>query len=766
MLPDLQPPARSAYHRLGHWVYGQRALVIGIWLLLMAFSLALTPGLEKSLSGAGMTYEAGAAHQTGQVLQRELKLSTEPITVVFQAWPPSNLASNPAPNPPPAQFGPPETSGLDPTAAAAVLQSLRSIPGIRTLAAPADHPEYRSSDGRTQYSVISLDPTVTDPVPVIEQIEDLLQRQVARRWRTFVTGKAVVDRDAQRISKSDLSQAELIALPLTLLVLLVVFGSWVAASLPIGMGLLTVSVTFGLLYFIAQRLQMSVLALNFTSMLGLGLGIDYSLLIVNRFREEMAAGSVAQAIERTMDTAGRAVFVSGATVGISLVCLMLFPISILRSIGISGSIVVLLSVAAALTVLPALLAVIGPRINQGRWLRPLRWRQDFWLKIARQVTRRSVLSLVSVLLIIALLSAPFLRAQFGLGDASILPANLPSRTGIEVIQRAFGPGETAPILLAIQTQERGERVLSDRQIPPLTDLVRRLQSDPRVARVTSLFNITPPTGAPEFTAADYQKLYAAPRETWPAGLSSAVTTLSNNNTTLIAITSRTVSHTDASHDLVQEMRRLNLPGLTVQVGGQAASEIDTLQEVAQRFPWILGGTMAITFVVLSLLFQSVVLPIKAILMNFLSIGASFGALVFVFQEGHLKQWLNFEPLGYLDILLPLVLFCVVFGLSMDYEVFLLTRIKEIYDESGDNSRSVMEGLQHTGGIITSAATLMIVVTGAFALTSIIFMKALGLGIALAILIDATLIRVILVPASMHLMGKWNWWAPRFLKGKR
>jgi putative drug exporter of the RND superfamily len=229
------------------------------------------------------------------------------------------------------------------------------------------------------------------------------------------------------------------------------------------------------------------------------------------------------------------------------------------------------------------------------------------------------------------------------------------------------------------------------------------------------------------------------------------------------VRSRTVSHDAASHALVQELRLLSLKGLTVQVGGQTASEIDILQEVSQRFPFALAGIIGVTFIVLCLLFQSIILPLKAILMNVLSIGASFGALVFIFQQGHLKELLNFSPLGYLDILLPLVLFCVVFGLSMDYEIFLLTRIKEAYDRTGDNSQSVLEGLEHTGWIITSAAGLMIIVTGAFTLTSIIFMKALGLGIALAVLIDATLIRVILVPAAMHLMGKWNWWSPHFLR---
>jgi putative drug exporter of the RND superfamily len=626
--------------------------------------------------------------------------------------------------------------------------------GVKSVERTATHPEFRSADGRTQYNLVSLVPDA-EPTAAIERIAENLRRDVPADLQVLLTGRALVDREAQRISKADLGRAELVALPLTLITLLFVFGSMVAAALPIVMGLLSVSVTFGLLYVIAQQMPMSVLAINFASMLGLGLGIDYSLLMVNRFREERQHRSKSEAIVRTVATAGEAVFVSGITVCISLACLMLFPISLLRSISVAGSIVVLLSVFVALTVLPALLMLLGDRLNW-RDRRSVNQRFDFWSTIARNVTQRSVLSLVGVMLVITVLTAPFLRAEFGLGDASILPPTVAARSGVEVLQKAFGPGETAPIFLAISTTKLGDRILSTDGINRLHALTEKLQADRRIKRVSSLFNLPLPPNAPAL--AQYQQLYT-PGFPLPAPIAAAVKSLSNETTTLMVLTSQTDSHSPESHQLVKELRQLDLGGFQVQVGGQTATEIDTIAAVAQKFPLILTATMGITFVVLCLLFQSVVLPLKAIVMNFLSIGASFGALVFVFQEGHLSQWLHFQPLGYLDILLPLVLFGVVFGLSMDYEVFLLTRIKEIYDECGDNSRSVIEGLAHTGSIITNAAVLMIIVTGAFALTSIIFMKALGLGIALAILVDATLIRVILVPSTMHLMGKWNWWTP-------
>ncbi len=735
-MPQHENTKPSLFASIGCQVGRSRRLVIGLWILLMIVSLSLTPQLERSLKGAGMTYEAGEARRTEQLLQTELNFPADPLTVVFQASTAQDLA----------QVQP----VID-----RLISNIRQIPGVSSA---TNGPQHQSPDRRTQYSLIRLQQSGNDALSAIDQIRQVLNQALPSTLKTFLTGKAAVDQDILAISKADLARAELIALPLTLIALLFVFGSMVAAALPIAMGVLSVSVTFGLLYFIAQQMQLSVLALNFTTMLGLGLGIDYSLLMVNRFREELHNGSVSQAIIRTVETAGHAVFVSGLTVCISLVCLLLFPISVLRSIGIAGSLVVLLSVTAALTLVPALLSLIGHRINGRRTIAQTQLSAGVWTAIARQVTRHSVVSIAAVLAIVVFLSFPFLNVHFGLGDASILPRSVSSRAGAETIQEGFGLGEITPILLTVRTSNPTDNILSPQNLATLYPLVTQLTIDHRVANVSSLLNLDP-----RLRLQDYQGLYQKPLTLLPPTIAAAVRSTSSPSTLLIVVRSRTVSHDAASHALVQELRSLSLKGITVQVGGQTASEIDILQEVSQRFPFALAGIIGVTFIVLCLLFQSIILPLKAILMNVLSIGASFGALVFIFQQGHLKELLNFSPLGYLDILLPLVLFCVVFGLSMDYEIFLLTRIKEAYDRTGDNSQSVLEGLEHTGWIITSAAGLMIIVTGAFTLTSIIFMKALGLGIALAVLIDATLIRVILVPAAMHLMGKWNWWSPHFLR---
>lgn len=709
--------------------------------MLLILSLALTPALESALKETGAVYEAGEAYRTEQHLKRELNTNVEPLTLVFQT----------------------EGAGMNQTEIKRLLSQIRAVPGVSSVVSAAENPERLSTDRLTQYSVIQLqhDQAINSSIAkstetAIDAIDQLIQ-QAPPPLKAFLTGKLIVDREIQQIGKADLSRVELWVLPLTLVALWIVFGSVIAATMPVVMGAVTVSVTLGILYLITFKLSVSIFALNLTTMLGLGLGIDYALLIVSRFREELALHSVEQAIAQTLNTAGRAVFFSGLTVCIGLICLMLFPIVFLQSLGMSGAIVVLLSVAAALTLLPALLGVVGRRIQPSGRIQPTQ--QRFWEAIARTVSRHSLASAVIVLMIVVGLSVPFLSARFGLGGAEILPKTSAARAGVEVLQRSFGAGEIAPILLSVQTQSSDSEanVLSQKHIATLYRWVAQLQGDPRVASVKSLVNLDP-----RWTVETYQQLYRDPSRIDAPKLTNALKQLSHDSITLVIVKSRTDSHDAASRALVRDLQASELQGLTIQAAGQTANELDTIAIIQQRFPIVLAALMSATFVVLCILLESVVLPVKAIVMNLLSIGASFGALVFIFQQGHLQTELNFTPVGYLDILLPVVLFCVLFGLSMDYEVFLLTRIQEAYERCGRNSESVIEGLEHTGSIITSAAMLIIIVTSAFAFTNLIFVKALGLGIAIAISIDATLIRAILVPATMSLLGRWNWWSPGFL----
>lgn len=743
------PLKASRLARLGHLIYCYRTWTIGCWGVLMILSLTFTPALESALKETGAVYEAGEAYRTEQHLKRELNTNVEPLTLVLQN----------------------EGSKINQTEVERLLSQIRAVPGVSSVVSATENPEQLSTDQQTQYSVIQLQNDLRETSAkanrametsiakstsaAIDAIDQLIQ-QTPPTLKAFLTGKPIVDQEIQRIGKADLSLVELRVLPLTLIALWIVFGSVIAATMPVVMGAVTVSVTLGILYLITFKLSVSIFALNLTTMLGLGLGIDYALLIVTRFREELVLQSVEQAIAQTLNTAGRAVFFSGLTVCIGLICLMLFPIGFLQSLGMSGAIVVLLSVAAALTLLPALLGVIGQGI-QHSVIQPTK--QRFWAAIARAVARHSLASAVIVLMIVVGLSLPFLSARFGLGGAEILPKTSTARAGVEVLQRSFGAGEIAPILLSIQTKSSDSEanILSSNHLSTLYRWVAQLQSDPRVASVKSLVNLDP-----RWTVEIYQQLYRDSSRIADPKLANVLKQLSHHSTTLVIVKSRTDSHDAASRDLVRDLRASELKGLTVQAAGQTANELDTIAIIQQRFPIVLAALMSATFVVLCILLRSVVLPVKAIVMNLLSIGGSFGALVFIFQQGHLQTELNFAPVGYLDALLPVVLFCVLFGLSMDYEVFLLARIQEAYERCGRNAESVIEGLEHTGSIITSAAMLIIIVTSAFAFSTLIFVKALGLGIAIAIFIDATLIRAILVPATMTLLGGCNWWSPRFL----
>ncbi len=588
----------------------------------------------------------------------------------------------------------------------------------------------------------------------IAQILARLEEETPSGVTSYLTGKAVVDYEAQAISKKDLLLAEALSLPLTLIALVFIFGSVVAAVLPVAMAVATVTVTSGWIYLIAQSVNVSIFAVTLTTMLGLGVGIDFTLVMVSRFREELAHRSVPEAVVETMATAGEAVFYSGLTTCIGLLSLLLFPVVLLRSLGVAGSLVVLMSILAAITLVPALLGVLGPHINRWRVFTP-GVEGAFWGPFSRRVIRYRVVAIAAVVAIVLVLMSPFWQAQWGLGDVNALPATAQARQGVEVLEDAISAGRTAPILMAVTADAAGGILAAD-TVETIYNLVVDLEADGRVASVQSLFNLDP-----EFDLATYQQLYQNPGQIPPAA--AAVARLSDGDTTLISINSNTDSNAPASRDLVRELRQTALPGLALSIGGETAKSLDTIDVIVARAPMAIAAIILVTFVSFTRLFGSVIMPLQAIFFNVVSIGASFGALVFIFQQGHFQRVLNFAPVGYLDILLPIVLFCVLFGLSMDYEVFLLARIKEAYDRTGNNTEAIVEGLESTGRIITSSALLTMIVTASFALTSIIFVKALGLGIAISVLIDATLIRTVLVPASMRLLGHWNWWSPAWFR---
>jgi RND superfamily putative drug exporter len=516
-----------------------------------------------------------------------------------------------------------------------------------------------------------------------------------------------------------------LSLPLLLIMLVFIFRGLVAAATPLLVGVLAILGAFVATRLIAQVTEVSTFAVNIITMLGLGMAIDYALFVVSRFREELAAGRpTAEAIAATMATAGRTVLVSGLTVALSLASLLIFPMAFLRSMGWGGVAAVLVAMLAALTVLPALLAVLGPRINALGWSRRRRVRPHpqgsgaatgggaGWERLARSVMRRPVWYVVGVVALLGALAAPFLRAEFGGFDERVLPVGTPSRTVTERIAAEFPGGSVAPIGVLV-------------------------------------------SGAPTQAAAGF-----AERITAVPGVTDARVTANRGDSWLISVSYAGEVSGAPAREVVRRLRELPGPaGAEVLIGGRPAAELDQLDGLGERLPWmalLIGG---VTIVLLFLAFGSILLPIKAVLMNVVSIGASFGVVVWVFQDGHLADLLGFTSTGFLEPTNLILLLAVLFGLSTDYEVFLLSRVREEWDRAGDNVQAVAGGLRRTGGIITAAALLLIVVIGGFATGGTASIKTLGVGAVVAIVIDALLVRALLVPATMRLLGRWNWWAP-------
>ena len=523
---------------------------------------------------------------------------------------------------------------------------------------------------------------------------------------------------------ANIARAEGISLPVLLILLVVIFGGLVAASLPVAIGGLAILGSFTVLRLLTLFTTVSIYSVNITTILGLGLGIDYGLFIVTRFREELGRQpTVDQAVARTVATAGRTVLVSGVTVALALTSLILFPEVFLRSMGYGGVATVAIDVIAALTVLPALLAVLGYRVNalrvrKGAGRAPTSETAGGWYRLAHSVMRRPVAYAAVIIVVLLALGAPFLKISWGGDDARALPAAATSRQVYEKLTSEFPANSTAPI----------EAVVTN--VPSQDELAAYIHKIDAIGGVTGT-QITGRGGSAVRLDVGYQPQANSP----------------------------------AARQIVTQIRAITPPPhATVLVGGATAELVDELSSLGATLPWMALLTALATFILLFLAFGSVVLPVKAIVMNVLSLSATFGVIVWVFQWGHLSGPLGFTPTGTIDPTMPILLLAIVFGLSMDYEVFLLSRIRERYDQTGDNTAAVAGGLQRTGGVITSLAFLLVIVVGLFSASGITFIKLLGVGMIVALVVDATVVRVLLVPATMRLLGRANWWAPRPLRG--
>jgi len=735
------------FYYLGKIATRYRWLIVGFWMVTIAVSLPFAPRVSEVLHSGGFVSPDAESERAINLLAQKLHLDLTVVQVIFTSQ--NYTADSP-------QFV---------QQARVALAGVQRMPEVSGIVSFADNPRQISLDRHAAYVNITLK---ADPDSAPKLLPELEHRiQPVPGLKASIGGGPVFYEDIQSVSESDLRRAEMLAFPFAIIALLLVFRSVVAAVLPALLGGCAVVVSLALLFGLGQVTTLSIFVLNITTLFGLGLGVDYSLFMVSRFREELAHGySVEEAVAITVATAGRAVTFSGFTVSIGLSGLIFFHINMLHSVGLGGILVVLIAVFAAITLLPAVLAIIGTRVNafpvriarlwgRGR-IQPAgadgNQQHGFWYRLSQLVMRYPVRILVPVLLVLIALGLPFLGVRFSAPDASILPAHVPSRAAYDLLASRFDVRETTPILLAVQT--KGD-VLTLANIRNLYSYVRRIEADPRVARVDSIFSADP-----RLTLDQYELLYTHPQLIADPYLSALLKSSAAGDTTLILVISKYGMLDQHSLELVQTIR--NTPpgnGMTALVDGGTAGNIDYVSSLYTDFPVAVLIVAITTYIVLLLFFRSLLLPLKAILMNTLSILASYGALVVIFQDGFLHQLLGFTPLGFVEASSPILLFCALFGLSMDYEVFLLSRIQEAYWQTGDNTQAVALGLQRSGGIITSAAVIVIVVSACFASADMILVKALGLGMALAVALDATLVRGLLVPATMRLLGNLNWWLP-------
>jgi putative drug exporter of the RND superfamily len=737
---ETSAPPRSRFGALGRSMYRRRRLVVILWVLCFAFSIPALLKVEEPLKLGGFSSDKTEAARARQVVERELSGSASQLVVIFRT------------------NGQSISSDATQEKMAAAVRRFTDAAHVTDMVLPSENPAQMSANDATAYALISLDLPAEDAQRLMPEFEELITPQDG--LDILLAGGPAFYADIETVSQRDLQRAEVIAFPFALVALIFVFGTLVSAFVPLVVGGLGVAAVLTTIFGLAHVTDLSIFVLNLSTMLGLGLAIDYSLFITSRFREELPKStSVERALQVTMTTAGRAIFFSGLTVLIGLSGLILFDFMFLRSVGIAGVIVVFFSVTAALTLLPALLGIAGTNIE--RWAVIRRGPEEqhghgFWARLSRKVMERPVMILIPTVLVLLAFGAPFRHVNISSPDATILPTSTESRQGFDELVEAFGPGEISPFVVVFQSPTS---VFEPENVSAIHDLVTEIQSQPDVVRVEGFAAFERPV-----TDRQAQTLVELQRRAAESGVGARFNQFANENTAMVLIYPSTYANSPVSKDLLESIRSHDVGGdLSMLVDGGTAEIVDVVDAMYGAFPLAVGLVLVATYIVLFLLFHSVFLPLKAIVMNTLSLLASYGALVWVFQDGHLERALRFDSLGYVEASLPIIMFCILFGLSMDYEVFLLSRVREEWERTGNNTESVAIGLQRSGRIISSAALIVVVVAISFVSADVILVKALGFGIALAVFLDATIVRALLVPATMRLMGHWNWWRPAFLE---
>lgn len=686
------------FDSLGRFVHQRRRWVVAGAFIFIAIASVWGTQVFGALKGGGFDDPRSGSSHAAKIINDRIGPADDELVVLYESR---------------------SATVDDPAFRAAVTGTLARLPKSEvphvTTYWDTRSPVLVSRDRHATYAAIRL--AGADQQARLKTYDKVRDDLAAPGLKTLRGGSIGVNGELSHKTASGLARAEMISTPILLILLVVIFGSLVSALLPLAIGGVAILGAFTVLRLLTLTTDVSTFAINVVTMLGLGLAIDYALFIVTRYREELRrTDSEREALVRTMATAGRTVAFSGITVAIALGGLLFFPQMFLRSMGLGGMAVVLVDMLAALTVLPALLALLGRRVDALRLIRRRpRGDRGTWYRLAHSVMRRPVAYATGSVLVLLVLGAPFLGIRFGSIDVRALPPGAESRTVSATLDRDFPHGSLSPIDVVLTGGVSGSG---------LEGYVGRLRALP--------------------------------------GVSSADLAGTGPDAAHVAVRTAADPQSSSARGLVRRIRALPAPG-RVYVGGETAERSDLLSSLARVLPWTALFVGVVTFALLFTALGSIVLPLKALVMNALSLSAAFGVMVWGFQDGHLAGLLGFTSTGTVEASQPVLILAVAFGLSMDYELFLLSRIKEEWDRTADNTAAVAVGLQRTGAIITNAALLLAVVIGAFTTSDIAFIKLIGVGLLAAIVVDATLVRALLVPATIRLLGRANWWLPRPLR---
>ncbi|MFN0071958.1 MAG: MMPL family transporter [Chloroflexota bacterium] len=767
------------FYQLGDWIARFKWYVVGAWILALGLSIPGVINLSSVLVTGGYEVPESDSGRGTEILFQEFGQRTATSAVLIFS---SDTLSIDDPSNTTLRDAVDNTS-----------KRVREMPQIKEVSSylTSGSRRFVSADGKTTYAILNYGVSEQEAQDLTPDIRERIKDQPAG-IRAQLLGFPAQSHDLAEESDHDLEKAELVSLPISLVLLVLVFGTILAAGLPLILGVFSVAIAFAGIYVIAQNVETSLFAKNTASMIGLGLGIDFSLLMVSRYREELQRGfAPRQATANTVATAGRSIVFSALTVMLGLSVLLLYKLALIRSIAIGMLLVAGTSMFAAVTLLPALLAIFGTRINALRLIpskkKPANESEDtgIWHRWALTVMRNPWPFLLLTLAILIGLAWPAREINaIGVGSAKSLPTESKTRQAFETLVTAFGAGEATPTLILVRAPTPNG-AFEPATLEGVYQLVKTLQADNRVARVDSLVGLAE-NFVPNISEQQFKSITREQYESDPRGqrvLTGIVNTRRSADTHMLVVMSKQDELGADSISLVKDIRDKFIPSVRalntptfdercssrepvicsgVFVSGDTALTLDYRNELLSQFPQLVIMVLVVTYVVLLLFFHSLILPLKAILMNVASILASYGVLVLVFQYGFGENILDFEHQSRMSMFSPVILFSILFGLSTDYEVFLLSRVRELYFQSKNNESSVAIGLERTAGIITAAGLIMIVVFGSFALGSTLVVKELGVGLAVAVFLDSTIIRVIMVPASMKLLGSGNWWMPKFL----